>query len=472
MSKSDNNQGNKLWGGRFSESTEQIVDEFSSSLSLDKRMWREDIQGSLAHVKMLTHQQIIPRAEGEEIVKALETIKKELEAEIQSGNDPFAKSKAEDVHSDLEQRLYDKIGAVAGKLHTARSRNDQVATDLRLYLRNQVNDLQKNIVQLQSWIIQTSEQHLETILPGLTHMQHAQPVSLAHHLMAYFWMLRRDVTRLQDFYHRLNVLPLGSAALAGTSFPIDRQRVAQELGFESVTENSLDAVSDRDFVIEFLSIASNIMIHLSRWAEEVVLWSMPEFQFIELADSVTTGSSIMPQKKNPDVSELIRARTGRVTGALMGILTVMKALPLSYQRDLQEDKYHLFEGLDSLRYCIQLMLCQMQKAQFNKAKMALSLKGDASNATDLADYLAKKGLPFREAHEVVGKIVRFCLDQAVNIEDMTLLQLQKFSPLFDNDVLIQVQHLQVMKARTSEGGTAPQSVQAQIQKARNIILKR
>jgi argininosuccinate lyase len=336
-------------------------------------------------------------------------------------------------------------------------------------LRKQVLELNQDILQLQKWIIETATEHLETILPGLTHMQHGQPVSLAHHLMAYFWMLERDRSRLEDCYKRISVLPLGSAALAGTSFPIDREMVREQLNFNSLSENSLDAVSDRDFVIEFLSSAATLMLHLSRWAEEVVLWSMPEFYFIELSDSVTTGSSIMPQKKNPDVSELIRARTGRVNGALFGMLTVMKALPLSYQRDLQEDKFHLFEGLDSVRFCVKLMYCQMQKAQFRKDKMLATLKGDASNATDLADYLAKRGMPFREAHEIVGRIVRYSILNKCPIEDFNLQQLKDFHPLFEKEALEVVKHIEVMKARTSYGGTAPSAVQIQISKAKKIL---
>ena len=403
------------------------------------------------------------------ILTALQEIAHEIQTELDAGRVPFS-PESEDIHSEIELRLHHKIGVVAGKLHTARSRNDQVATDLRLYLRNQIALLDQDLLALQKWILNTAQNHLETLLPGLTHMQHGQPVSLAHHLMAYFWMFNRDRSRLQDCAKRMNVLPLGSAALAGTSFPIDRQMVCKQLQFDSVSENSLDAVSDRDFVVEFLSTASTMMLHFSRWAEEIVLWSMPEFQFVELSDSVTTGSSIMPQKKNPDVSELIRARTGRVNGALIGILTVMKALPLSYQRDLQEDKYHLFEGLDSVRYCARLMLCQMQKAHFRKDRMLQSIVGDASNATDLADYLAKQGLPFREAHEVVGRIVRFCLEQKVFIENLTLAQLKEFSLLFEAEALEVVKPINVVRARTSEGGTAPSAVLVQIQKALNIMI--
>lgn len=458
----------KLWGGRFSEKTDQLVEEFSSSLSLDQRMWSVDIEGSLAHGAMLMKQEIISKEDGQAILSALQQIAQEIEADLQAGKVPFSPT-SEDIHSEIEHRLYAKAGPVAGKLHTARSRNDQVATDLRLYLRDQIGGINQDILALQKWIVATAQEHLETILPGLTHMQHGQPVSLAHHLMAYFWMLQRDRTRFEDCAKRMNVLPLGSAALAGTSFPIDRQMVAQQLAFTSVSENSLDAVSDRDFVVEFLSSAATLMLHLSRWAEEVVLWSMPEFQFIELADSVTTGSSIMPQKKNPDVSELIRGRTGRVNGALFGILTVMKALPLSYQRDLQEDKYHLFEGLDSVRYCVKLMHLQMQKAQFRKEKMFKTLSGDASNATDLADFLAKKGLPFREAHEVVGLIVRHCLETSVFIENMTLADLKGFHPLFNEEAIEAVKHVNVMRARTSEGGTSPSAVQKQIEKALQVL---
>jgi argininosuccinate lyase len=458
----------KLWGGRFEEKTEKIVEDFSSSLSLDQRMWREDIEGSLAHNQMLIKTGIIPANDGEQITKALNEIMCEIDADLAKGKVPFS-PESEDIHSEIEIRLVAKIGAIAGKLHTARSRNDQVATDLRLYMRKQITELNEDIIQLQKWVVETASQHLETILPGLTHMQHGQPVSLAHHLMAYFWMLERDRTRLQDCSKRMNVLPLGSAALAGTSFPIDREFVREQLAFNSVSENSLDAVSDRDFVIEFLSGAATLMLHLSRWAEEIVLWSMPEFHFIELSDSVTTGSSIMPQKKNPDVSELIRARTGRVNGALIGMLTVMKALPLSYQRDLQEDKFHLFEGLDSARFCVKLMFCQMQKAKFSKEKMMATLKGDASNATDLADYLAKRGLPFREAHEIVGRIVRYSIANKCAIEDFSLEQLKEFHPLFEKEALNIVKHIEVMKARTSYGGTAPSAVSIQIQKAKLLL---
>lgn len=458
----------KLWGGRFSEKTDQLVEEFSSSLSLDQRMWREDIEGSIAHGSMLMQQGIISKDDGSAILEALQSIAADIQNELQKGQNPFSPT-SEDVHSEIEHRLYAKIGSIAGKLHTARSRNDQVATDLRLYVRRQIQELDQDIKELQKWIITTSSEHLETILPGLTHMQHGQPVSLAHHLMAYFWMLQRDRSRLQDTLKRLNVCPLGSAALAGTSFPIDRKAVADQLAFTGVTENSLDSVSDRDFVVEFLAAAATIMLHMSRWAEEVVMWSMPEFHFIELADSVTTGSSIMPQKKNPDVSELIRGRTGRVNGALMGMLTVMKALPLSYQRDLQEDKYHLFEGIDSVRYCVRLMHLQMTKAQFRKNKMLETLAGDASNATDLADYLAKKGLPFRDAHEVVGLIVRHSIEKNLFLENMTLTELKNFHPLFEADALEVVKHVNVMRARTSEGGTAPDSVKAQIAKAKDTL---
>ncbi len=460
----------KLWGGRFSESTHQMVDEFSSSLNLDSRMWREDIHGSIAHALMLKETKILSDSDVDILIESLKKIESEIDLQITNGENPFYKSQAEDIHSFIEQKLNQICGAsIAGKLHTARSRNDQVATDIRLYLQLQVKELIADIEKLQNWICKTSESNTETILPGLTHMQHAQPVSLAHHLMAYFWMLQRDKEKLLQCNERIQSLPLGAAALAGTSFPIDRQFVKEKLNFNSICENSMDAVSDRDFAIEFLSIAATTMMHLSRWAEEIVLWSMPEFNYINLPDSVTTGSSIMPQKKNPDVSELIRAHTGRVNGALIGILTLLKALPLAYNRDLQEDKFHLFNGLDSVRSCVKLMYCQIERATFTSQSMASKLRGDTSNATDLADDLAKKGVPFREAHEVVGQIVNSAITNNKPLEDFTLSDLQKFHPKFNEATLTVLPHLAVMNARTSEGGTSCTSIKNQISRAKNLL---
>lgn len=455
---------NKLWGGRFEVPTDRLVEEFSASISVDARLWEVDIRGSIAHARMLGQCGVLPSDESQLIISGLEAVRDDLaQGKVQ------LQSHAEDIHSEIERLLVEKVGPVAGKLHTARSRNDQVATDTRLYLMGKIDSLGQDLLALQSWLVQTAEKNLNVLLPGLTHLQHAQPVSLAHHLMAYFWMFERDKERLLDCRKRVSSLPLGSAALAGTSFPLDREKVAQELGFEFLCENSLDAVSDRDFVVEFLSGASLMMMHLSRLAEEIVLWSMPEFGFIELSDAVTTGSSIMPQKKNPDVAELIRGRVGRVYGGLMGSLTLLKALPLSYNRDLQEDKVHLFEGLDSVEACLRLMHRMLSDARFHPEKMAQHVEGDFSNATDLADDLVRKGLPFRQCHEIVGKLVRYCIQNQILLEKISLEELRKFSTLFDESVLPLIQPLAVMEARKSRGGTSSEAVRFQIARARMRI---
>lgn len=455
----------KLWGGRFSQDMNDQVFEYTASMNVDSRLWSVDIQGSIAHALMLGKQKILTQTEADTIVQGL----KDLHSEIEGGKITLNPG-AEDIHSEIETLLTKKIGAVAGKLHSARSRNDQVTTDTRIYLREQISEMQKTLRLLQQTLLSTAEQHKETILPGFTHMQPAQPVSLAHHLLAYFWMLDRDYDRLKDSLSRINRLPLGSAALAGTGFPIDRQFVAKHLNFDGVTENSLDSVSDRDYVIEFLSNASTIMMHLSRFSEELILWSAPAYGFVELGDDVTTGSSIMPQKKNPDVAELIRGRTGKLFGHLTAALTMMKGLPLSYNRDMQEDKALLFEGLDITHSSLKLMNLMLTKASWKNQKMAAALKGDFSNATDLADDLVLKGLPFREAHEIIGKVVSFCLQNQVILENISLKQLQEFSPLFDQVSIEKLPHLSVLRARTSEGGTSPSAVLAQIEKAKTRVL--
>ena len=456
----------KLWGGRFNKETHQDVESFTSSLEIDQRLWKVDIQASVAHAQMLGRQNIIPKEDSELIVQGLKDIADDLE----SGKlkiDP----KSEDIHSDIEKKLNQKIGAVAGKLHTARSRNDQVATDIRLYLRSEVEIIFNIIVNLQTHLVSEATNHTETILPGMTHTQHAQPVSLAHHLLAYFWMFQRDKERFLDSQKRINQMPLGSAALAGTGFPTDRMQMAVDLGFESVCENSMDAVSDRDFIIEFLSSASIAMMHLSKLSEELVLWSSPAFDFVELSDEVTTGSSIMPQKKNPDVAELIRGRVGLVYGDLMGALTMLKALPMSYNRDLQEDKTFLFRSVDTLKSCLQLTHLTLTKAQWNTKKMELSLSGDFSNATDLADYLVTKGISFRQAHEIVGNIVHYCLESSKKMEALTVSELKTFSDIFDLSVLAFLPHKAVMYSRKSRGGTAPAAVFKQIEMAKAILEK-
>lgn len=451
----------KLWGGRFEGGTHRDVEEFTSSLAIDSRLWEADLIGSIAHGEMLGSAGILSPAETKSIVDGLRALVREMgEGSVKIPAD------AEDIHSAIESLLTAKIGPVAGKLHTARSRNDQVATACRLYLREEVKALDAELKNLQYNLVEQAEKHTGSLLPGLTHLQHGQPVSLAHHLLAYFWMFQRDRERLKDFYPRLNRLPLGSGALAGTTLPIQRELVAEKLGFDGLCENSLDAVSDRDFVIEFLSVSALIGSHISRLAEELVIWSAPEFGFVEMADDVTTGSSLMPQKKNPDVAELLRGRTGRLTGALVGALTVLKSLPLSYNRDLQEDKFHLFQSLDSVRASVRLTLLILQKSRWNTERMERACRGDQSNATDLADYLVKKGVPFRETHEVAGTAVRMALKKGVGLEELSLEELKQLSPLFESDVFPLLQPRKIMETRNSRGGTGVKAVAEQISLAK------
>lgn len=454
----------KLWGGAFEKETDKEVEVFTASMAIDERLWEVDIMGSIAHATMLGDVGILPKAESEKIIDGLKLVA----SGIREGKLVF-NSDAEDVHSEVERFLTDAIGPLAGKLHTARSRNDQVATDTRLYLRSKILDFNRELKATQAWLVTAAKFHKETVLPGMTHLQHAQPVSLAHHLLAYFWMFQRDRERLADMVKRVNRMPLGSAALAGTPFPIDRKSTSRLLGFDGPTENSLDAVSDRDYVIEFLSAASLIMMHLSRLSEELIIWSTPEFGYVRLDDSVTTGSSIMPQKKNPDVAELIRGKTGRVYGALMGALTMLKALPLSYNRDLQEDKTFLFEGIDTSLASVRLMRLMLSTAKFSSERMEKSLQGDFSNATEIADYLAAKGLPFRQAHEVSGRTVKFCIENGKRIESLTLAELKTIDAGFEADVLPLLSHVAAMRARTSEGGTGIAAVEKQISLAEQSL---
>lgn len=453
-----------LWGGVFEKETDEAVKAFSSSIDVDSRLWAADIRGSIAHSRMLAQQGVLKKEDAVKIEKGL----LEIAEEIKAGRWTFNMS-AEDVHGEIEDRLFAKIGDAAKRMHTARSRNDQVGTSTRLFTSEQISALIGDLRQLQNEIVEQSGKHIHTVMPGMTHLQHAQPVSLAHHLLAYFWMFQRDVERLGQLQPRVLSMPLGSAALAGTGFPIDREQTRKELGFAKVTENSLDAVSDRDYVIEFLSDASMIMMHLSRFCEELIIWSTPEFGFVQLGDEVTTGSSIMPQKKNPDVAELIRGRVGRVYGALMGALTMMKGLPLSYNRDMQEDKIHLFEGLDTVRSCVRLMTLQLAKAGWRPEAMEASLSGDFSNATDVADDLVEKGLPFREAHEVVGHLVQWCIKNGKKLEELSVAELKKHHVLLDELTRVKLPHKTVMGARKSAGGTAPDAVFAQLAQARALL---
>jgi len=455
----------KLWAGRFSMETDALVHEFNASLAFDKRLWPYDIQGSISHVKMLGECGIIPQSDAETIANGLETLALELE----SGAAALSPD-AEDVHMAVEALLTERIGPVAGKLHTARSRNDQVATDLRLYVRDAIDGLREQIAALQETLVGLAETHLDTLLPGMTHLQHAQPVRLAHHLLAYFWMLDRDRERLWETRARVNKLPLGAGALAGTTFPIDRERVAELLGFDGVIPNSLDAVSDRDFAIETVSALALVMVHLSRLCEELILWNSPEFGWVEMGDNVTTGSSIMPQKKNPDVAELVRGKAGRVFGDLTALLTLMKGLPLAYNKDMQEDKECVFDALDTAQICLSVMNTLLQNTEFKTEKMAASLSGDFSTATDLADYLVRQDLPFREAHAVVGKIVSDCLRRGMTLEDLTEEVLVAASPLFAGaDPAALVSPRGSADARSAFGGTGRNAVEQQLGMARTVL---
>jgi argininosuccinate lyase len=450
----------KLWGGRFTKKTDQLVEEYTASITFDKELAEEDVQGSLAHVTMLGKQGILPQEDVDTIKEGLHRVLQK----IKRGELEFAISD-EDIHMNIEKALIDDIGPVGGKLHTGRSRNDQVATDMHLYLRKRVVEFVDLLHKLQSALIEQAKANLDTIVPGYTHLQRAQPILFAHHLMAYVSMFGRDAERLQDSYKRINTLPLGAGALAGTTFPIDRHFVASQLGFDRVYENSLDAVSDRDFILEFLSHASIIMMHLSRLSEELILWSSTEFRFVELDDAFCTGSSIMPQKKNPDVPELVRGKTGRVYGDLMGLLTVLKSLPLAYNKDMQEDKEGMFDTVRTLQGALQLFAPMIATMTVNKAQMREAVNKDFSNATDIADFLVGKGMPFRQAHEVIGKTVLYCIQQNKFLLDLTLDEFKQFSQLFDERIYDVLQPANVVDARNVYGGTATQQVEGAIARA-------
>lgn len=454
----------KLWGGRFQKSAEQWVDEFGASIGFDQQLVMEDLTGSIAHVKMLGDCNILPADDVIAILTGLEQLKEkaakdELVFEVAN----------EDIHLNLEKLLIDLIGPVGGKLHTGRSRNDQVATDVHLFLKNRVQEIVDSIKAFQKAIVTQAEQHVETIAPGYTHLQRAQPISFAHHLMAYFWMLERDQERLSESLKRIDISPLGAGALAGTTFPIDRQKAANYLGFEHVYQNSMDAVSDRDFIVEFLSNASLVMMHLSRFAEEIILWSSQEFQFIELDDAFATGSSIMPQKKNPDMAELIRGKTGRVYGNLFSLLTTLKGLPLAYNKDMQEDKEGMFDTVQTLNGSLQIFEGMVRTMTIHTKRLHEAVHQDFSNATELADYLATKGMPFREAHEVTGKLVFLCIQRKIFLLDLTLEDLQEASHLIEDDIFDVLSPVSAVKRRNSLGGTGFDQVRLQIEKAKTLI---
>jgi argininosuccinate lyase len=454
----------KLWGGRFAKGTDVMVEEFTSSISFDNRLYKEDIAGSIAHARMLAKCGIIATDEAEIIIDGL----KNILADIEAGKFTFETS-LEDIHMNIEKRLTDRIGPVGGKLHTARSRNDQVALDTHLYLKREVINIAQLICGLQEAILEVAGKYQTVIMPGYTHLQRAQPILFAHHMMAYFAMLVRDYDRLRGVWERTDMMPLGAGALAGTTFPIDRHMVAEQLKFGSIYANSIDAVSDRDYIIEFLSFASILMMHLSRLSEEIILWSSAEFAFIELDDAHCTGSSIMPQKKNPDVSELVRGKTGRVFGHLLAMLTIAKGLPLAYNKDLQEDKEGLFDTIDTIKFSLSVYASMLKAMRVNGTRMLETVRQDFSNATDMADYLVKKGLPFRQAHEVVGKSVRYCIENDKMLVDLSLDEFKQFSPLFGEDIIEAIKVETCVSARKSYGGTAPEQVaQAMDQGRKNL----
>ncbi len=450
------------WSQRFEGTLHPFIATFNASFRFDQRLLPYDLRGSLAHAEMLGRSQIISKEAADTLRQGLEQIQQEVESG-QFHPDPAA----EDVHYAVEKRLIELVGDVGKMLHTARSRNDQVATDLRLYLRDQLNQIRQQVLDLQGVLLDLAADHVDTVMPGYTHLQRAQPISLAHHLLAYVEMLHRDWDRLGDIHHRLNICPLGSGALAGTSLPVDRHLTAHLLGFSDISRNSLDAVSDRDYVVEFHTAASLIMVHLSRLSEEIVLWASHEFSFIQLTDACATGSSLMPQKKNPDVPELIRGKTGRIFGHLQALLVTLKGLPLAYNKDLQEDKEGLFDSVDTLKDCLQAMAILLREGiQVQPDVLLQAVKQDYSNATDVADYLVRNQMPFRTAHDLVGCIVRTCLTEGIRLQDLSLERWRSFDPIFGEDIFQVIEPRQVVAVRTSPGGTGFTVVQEALDQAR------
>lgn len=437
----------KLWGGRFTQSTDSFTDHFHSSISFDQRMYKQDILGSVAHANMLGEQGIISKEDSELIKKTL----LEILEDISAGKVSFDE-KAEDIHMNIETILIERIGDVGKRLHTGRSRNDQVALDLRMYSKEQINDIKGLIKKLLETLNKIAKENVETIMPGYTHLQNAQPVTFAHHLLAYVEMFKRDYDRLCDCYKRTNVMPLGAGALATTTYPLNRELVCETLEFDSITLNSMDSVSDRDFAAELLYCLSMVMMHLSRFCEEIILWSNQQFKFIELSDAYSTGSSIMPQKKNPDMAELIRGKTGRVYGDLMGFLTVMKGLPLAYNKDMQEDKEGVFDAIDTIKMCVPVFTAMIETMKVNKENMYNAAKGGFMNATDAADWLVKQGMPFRDAHAVIGQLVLYCIENNKALEDLSIDEFKKFSDIFNDDVYKAITLEKCVEARRVDGG--------------------
>ena len=454
----------KLWGGRFSKTTDEMINEFQASIGFDRRMYREDIAGSLAHAAMLAKVGILSEEDHAAIEKGL----KDILAQIEHGDFDFSVA-LEDIHMNIEKRLTDAIGDAGSRLHTARSRNDQVALDTHLFVRHAVVDVMAHIRALQQALTESAAQYRDVIMPGYTHLQRAQPILFSHHLMAYFGMLARDFERFQGVYARTDIMPLGAGALAGTTLPIDRQFVAQRLHFERIYTNSLDAVSDRDYIIEFLSAASILMVHLSRLSEEIILWCSREFSFVELDDAHCTGSSMMPQKKNPDVSELVRGKTGRVVGHLMAMLMAVKGLPLAYNKDLQEDKEGLFDAIDTVKFSLAVYAQLIRGMKLREDVMRHAVEADYSNATDLADYLVRKGLPFRKAHAVAGQAVAQCIARGIYLADLPIADYQQLSPLFAEDIYDAISPETCVSCRNSYGGTSYEQAEMQLEAAKNLM---
>ena len=443
----------QLWGGRFTKETDQLVYNFNASISFDQKFYQQDIRGSIAHVTMLAKQGILTEEEKEQIIEGLYGILKD----VQEGKLEIS-DKYEDIHSFVEANLIDRIGEPGKKLHTGRSRNDQVALDMKLYTRDEILEVDALLKTLLEELLKIMEENLDTFMPGFTHLQKAQPITLAHHMGAYFEMFKRDRSRMADIYKRMNTCPLGSGALAGTTYPLDRAYTAELLDFESATLNSMDSVSDRDYLIEFLSALSTIMMHLSRFSEEVIIWNTNEYQFVEIDDAYSTGSSIMPQKKNPDIAELVRGKTGRVYGALMSMLTTMKGIPLAYNKDMQEDKELTFDAIDTVKGCLALFTGMISTMTFNKNRMEDSAKNGFTNATDAADYLVNHGVAFRDAHGIVGQLVLYCIDKGISLDEMSLEEYQKISPVFQKDIYEAISMKTCVEKRTTIGAPGQEAM--------------
>ena len=444
----------QLWGGRFTKETDQLVYNFNASITFDRKFYKQDIEGSIAHVTMLGKQGILTNEEAQDIIKTL----KEIQSEVENGTLEIS-SEYEDIHSFVEATLIDRLGDTGKKLHTGRSRNDQVALDMRLYTRQEVMATDALLEELLNVLLRIMEENTETIMPGFTHLQKAQPITLAHHMGAYFEMFKRDRQRLRDIFERMNYCPLGSGALAGTTYPLDRDYTAELMGFYGPTLNSMDGVSDRDYLIEFLSALSTIMMHLSRFSEEVIIWNSNEYQFVEIDDAYSTGSSIMPQKKNPDIAELVRGKTGRVYGALVSLLTTMKGIPLAYNKDMQEDKELSFDAMDTAKGCIALFTGMLDTMKFNQEVMRNSSKNGFTNATDAADYLVNHGVPFRDAHGIVGRLVLTCIDKGISLDELPLEEYKAISPVFENDIYEAISMKTCVEKRMTIGAPGPDGME-------------